>query len=122
MKRIVCACAITAALTCASTLLAVRLAATAQPAPPVLIENSRVRVTQLVYQPGVARPRGTRPTGQVIVFLDDCRYERTDPVSGAKSVRVRKSGDVIWHSKGEDAPVLVNAGAAPYRTVLIELK
>ena len=34
----------------------------------------------------------------------------------------RKSGDVIWHDKGEDAPQLTNAGAKPYRTVVIELK
>jgi len=122
MKRIAFACAMTALLTFTTTLLAVRLAATAQPAPTALIENSRVRVTQLVYEPGVSRPRGTRPTDQVIVFLDDCRYQRTDPVTGVKSVRVRKSGDVIWHSKGEDAPILVNAGTEPYRTILIELK
>ena len=122
MSRTTISCAITAVLACASTLIAVRLTATAQPAPPALIENGRVRVTQLAYQPGVARPRGIRPADQVIVFLDDCRYERTDPVRGEKTVRVRKSGDVIWHSKGEDAPVLVNAGAAPYRTVLIDLK
>jgi len=122
MSRTTISCAITAVLACASTLIAVRLTATAQPAPPALIENGRVRVTQLAYQPGVARPRGIRPADQVIVFLDDCRYERTDPVRGEKTVRVRKSGDVIWHSKGEDAPVLVNAGTEPYRTILIELK
>jgi hypothetical protein len=36
-------------------------------------------------------------------------------------VRERKSGDVIWHDKGEDAPRLTNAGK-PYRTLVIELK
>ena len=56
------------------------------------------------------------------MFLDDCRYERTDPASGEKTVRERKSGDVIWHSKGEDAPLLVNAGEKAYRTLVIELK
>jgi hypothetical protein len=29
---------------------------------------------------------------------------------------------VIWHDKGEDAPVLVNLGTKPYRTLVIELK
>ena len=50
------------------------------------------------------------------------RYERTDPSNGEKTVRERKSGDVIWHSKGEDAPLLVNAGEKAYRTLVIELK
>ena len=69
-----------------------------------------------------ARERGIRPHDQVIVFLDDCQYERTDPQTGAKTIRTRKSGDVIWHSKGEDAPRLVNSGTRPYRTMVIELK
>ena len=58
----------------------------------------------------------------MIVFLDDCKYQRIDSKTGEKTVRERKSGDVIWHDKGEDAPVLINAGAKPYRTLLIELK
>jgi hypothetical protein len=63
-----------------------------------------------------------RAHDQVIVFLDDCRYERTDPQTGEKTIRERKSGDVIWHAKGEDAPRLVNAGNKAYRTVVVELK
>jgi hypothetical protein len=88
----------------------------------VKLENQRVRVTELTHPPGVPRPRGVRRTDQVIVFLDDCRYERTDPATGEKTVRERKSGDVIWHSQGEDAPQLVNVGPVAYRTLLIELK
>ncbi len=88
----------------------------------VKLENAKVRVTEVTSAPGAARERGVRPHDQVIVFLDDCRYERTDPQTGAKTVRTRKSGDVIWHDKGEAAPLLVNAGAKPYRTLVIELK
>ena len=58
----------------------------------------------------------------MIVFLDDCRYERVDPESGQKTIRERKSGDVIWHDKGEDAPQLTNQGKKPYRTIVVELK
>ena len=50
---------------------------------------------------------------QVIVFLDDCRYERLDPQTGQKTIRERKSGDVIWHDKGEDAPQLTNRARSP---------
>jgi hypothetical protein len=88
----------------------------------VKLENARVRVTEITAAPGSVRERHIRPGDQVIVFLDDCRYERTDSATGAKTAQERKAGDVIWHNKGEDAPVLVNAGAKPYRTLVIELK
>ena len=86
------------------------------------LENVRVKVTEVTYSPGVPRTRYIRPTDQVIVFLDDCRYERVDSKTGEKTVRERKSGDVIWHDRGEDAPQLTNVGTKPYRTLVIELK
>jgi hypothetical protein len=88
----------------------------------VKLDNRRVKVSAVTYGPGVARERYIRPTDQVIVFLDDSKYQRTDSKTGEKTVRERKSGDVIWHDKGEDAPVLVNLGSKPYRTLVIELK
>ena len=88
----------------------------------VKLENARVRVTQLDYEPGKPREKSIRPADQVIVFLDDSRYQRIDPDSGAKEVRTRKSGDVIWHNKGEVAPVLTNLNRKTYRTLVIELK
>ncbi len=88
----------------------------------VKLENARVRVTQLDYDPGKPREKSIRPADQVIVFLDDSRYQRIDPDTGAKEVRTRKSGDVIWHNKGEVAPVLTNLNKKTYRTLVIELK
>lgn len=88
----------------------------------VRLENARAKVTEITCAPGVTRPRYTRPADQIIVFLDDCKYERTDSVTHRKEIQQRKSGDVIWHNKGDDAPVLVNIGSKPYRTMLIELK
>ena len=67
------------------------------------------------------RERHTRQTDQVSVFLDDCEYQRIDSATGEKTVRRRKSGEVIWHDKGEDAPVLTNQGGKAYRTLLIEM-
>ena len=92
------------------------------PATAVKLENAKVHVTEVSYPPGVPRPRGIRQHDQVIVFLDDCRYERTDSVTREKTMRERKSGEVIWHDKGEDAPQLINRGAKTYRTIVIELK
>lgn len=87
----------------------------------LLLENKRVKVTEVIYEPGVLRERYIRPTDQIIVFLDDCRYERIDSKTGEKTVRVRKSGEVIWHDRGEDAPRLTNLGTRPYRTLVVEL-
>ena len=56
------------------------------------------------------------------MFLDESRYERTDSKTKEKLIRERKPGEVLWHDKGEDAPVLVNLGKKPYRTLVIELK
>ena len=86
------------------------------------LENAKVKITEVLYKPGVPRERYTRPTDQVIVFLDDCKYQRIDSTTHEKTVRERKAGEVIWHDKGEDAPVLINLGQKPYRTLVIELK
>jgi len=88
----------------------------------VKLDNARVLVTEVNSPPGAVRERGIRAHDQVIVFLDDCLYERTDPKTGAKTIQERKSGDAIWHTQGEDAPQLVNKGAKPYRTIVVELK
>jgi hypothetical protein len=86
------------------------------------LRNARVTVTELDYEPGKPRAKSIRPADQVIVFLDDSRYERIDPDTGAKEIRTRKSGDVIWHNKGEVAPVLTNLDSKTYRTLVVELK
>ena len=86
------------------------------------LENVRVKVSEIVYEPGVPRNRHIRASDQVIVFLEDCKYQRIDSKTGEKTVRERKAGDVIYHDRGEDAPVLINAGTKAYRTLLIELK
>jgi hypothetical protein len=91
-------------------------------ATTIKLDNVRVKVLEVVYEPGVPRDRYLRPTDQVIVFLDDCRYQRVDSKTGEKTVRERKAGDVIYHDRGEDAPVLINLGTKPYRTLTIELK
>ena len=118
MKRV----ALTAIISSGLTLLAVFASGFASLPTEVKLENSRVKVSQVLYQPGVARERYIRPTDQVIVFLDDCKYERTDSKTGEKAIRERKSGEVIWHDKGEDAPRLINIGSKPYRTLVLELK
>jgi hypothetical protein len=116
---------ITAAVSAALTILALTTlgwAPQAHSPGDAKLENTRIRVSQIDYAPNQPRPRYTRPTDQVIVFLDDCRYQRADSQTGAKEIREHKSGDVIWHNKGEDAPVLTNVGTKAYRTLVIEVK
>lgn len=103
-------------------LLAAYAAGRADVSRSVKLENARIRVTELDYAPGKPREKSIRAADQAIVFLDDSRYERIDPDTGAKEIRTRKSGDVIWHNKGEAAPVLTNLGKKTYRTIVIELK
>ncbi len=91
-------------------------------AKKILLNNVRVKVTEVTYEPGVPRDRYLRPTDQVIVFIDDCEYERKDSKTGEKTTRKRKAGEIIWHDRSEDAPVLTNKGSKAYRTLVIELK
>jgi hypothetical protein len=121
MRKLILTAALSAALTVLS-LLSLGWAPQAQSPGESKLENARVRVSEIDYAPGKPRPRYTRPTDQVIVFLDQSRYQRVDSQSGAKEIREHKSGDVIWHNKGEDAPVLTNMGDKPYRTLVIEVK
>jgi hypothetical protein len=114
--------AATALLSSSITALALWASGMANLPSTVKLENQRVKVTEVTYDPGVARDRYIRPTDQLIVFLDNCKYERIDSTTHEKTVRERKSGDVIWHNKGEDAPVLTNLDAKPYRTLVVELK
>ena len=119
MKRLV----LTAILSSAITLLAVYAASAAGTITrTVKLEKPRVTVTEVNHPPGVPREPYVRPTDQVIVFLDDCAYDRVDAATGQKTRVNRKSGEVIWHDKGENAPTLINAGSKPYRTLVVALK
>src|SRR5215475_11422618 len=113
---------VTALLSSSLTVLALWASGMANLPSAVKLENQRVKVSEVTYNPGVARERYIRPTDQLIIFLDNCKYERIDSVTHEKTVWERKSGDVIWHNKGEDAPVLTNLDSKPYRTLVVELK
>ena len=87
----------------------------------ILTENPRARVTEVLYKPGVRRESCVRATDQLVVFLDDCTFDRIDAETGVVLHRARNSGEVLWHAKGEVAPVLVNTGTRMFRTLLVEL-
>ena len=119
MKKIV----LTALLSSAATVVLLRaLPAGGGISQTTKLDKPRVTVTEVTAQPASSREPYVRPSDQVIVFLDDCTYDRVDPQTKQRARAHRKSGDVIWHDKGEQAPELINAGSKPYRTLVIALK
>jgi hypothetical protein len=88
----------------------------------ILADNPRARVAEVSFEPGVRRESYVRPTDQIVVFLDDCAFDAIDAGTAAIRHIVRRSGEIVWHEKGELAPVLINTGERRYRTLLIELK
>ena len=91
------------------------------PATRRLLDNKRIEVTEVTLAPSARREAYTRPTDQLIVFLDEARYQAID-ASGKIEDRKRAVGDIVWHDKGDAAPVLVNTGAKPYRNLVIAFK
>jgi hypothetical protein len=85
-----------------------------------VLENARITVTEVAMAPGARRETYTRPTDQLIVFIDEADYEATDQAGTQK--KHRGAGDVVWHNKGESAPLLVNKGSKPYRNLVIGFK
>lgn len=86
-----------------------------------LLDNQRVIVTEMTTLPDARREPYTRPTDQIIVFLDEADYSATD-AAGQKQIKHRAAGEIVWHNKGEAAPLLVNTGKKPYRNLVIALK
>ena len=104
-------------LACAVSFYAGRQSA---PTMSVKLDNARVTVTESLTPAGGRRDAYTRPTDQIIVFVDEANYESVES-SGQGTLRHRMPGEIVWHSKGEAAPVLVNKGKA-YRNLVIALK
>lgn len=92
-----------------------------KPQAKLLLDNQRVTVTEMTTLPNARRAPYTRPTDQIIVFLDEADYSATD-AAGQKQVKHRAAGEIVWHNKGEAAPLLVNTGKKPYRNLVIALK
>lgn len=88
----------------------------------ILLENEKVRVVERLIPPDGVRGRHEREFDQVIVFIIDCTYERVDPETGEKTVRHRQAGDTIWHSKGEQAPELINRSGKTMHSIIVNLK
>jgi len=101
--------------------ISARSSALKTPSIKTILENSKVLVTEVVFEKAAQRPTHTRPNDQVIVFLNDAQYEVVYP-DGRKESKTRKAGETIWHNRGDIAPTLTNTGSNSYRTIVINLK
>lgn len=96
-----------------------RTASAAETTPKVLLENTRVRVRQVQFEPGVKRGPHTHPYAHVGVILDAGTLEFIE--NGKSEKRTFKAGDVGWRDANVTHEV-VNAGDAPMRIIEVELK
>jgi hypothetical protein len=87
----------------------------------VVFDNARVTVKEVTMAPGASRPPRTRPTDEVVLFPEESHYQAID-AAGKKQPRDRAPGAVVFHTKGELAPTLVNTSAKPVHYFSIGLK
>jgi hypothetical protein len=120
-KRVLWAALIFAAGISTGLALAGRLALGDAAQTKVVLDNQRVTVTEVTVAPQGRREPYARPSDQIIVFVDEAEYEATD-AEGKKQTKRRRPGEIVWHHKGEAAPLLVNVGQRPYRSLVIALK
>jgi quercetin dioxygenase-like cupin family protein len=86
----------------------------------VLLENDRVRVRRLVFQPGVRPGNHTHRWAHVGIILDDGSLGFVE--QGKKDETVNfESGDAGWRDANVTHEVF-NAGKNPIRVVEVELK
>jgi quercetin dioxygenase-like cupin family protein len=84
----------------------------------VLFENDRVRVLDVLHQPGGKEPMHSHPA-YVAYYLGATTMKVTSP-DGKTVVKDRKAGEVVW---GEPVTHAVeNVGTTEFHVLIIELK
>jgi hypothetical protein len=109
----------TAGLLAGRTLFAVPGAKEAE--VKVVFENPRVAVREITIGAGAQRSPRVRETDEVVLFCEESHY-RAVTAEGKREPRDRKAGTVVFHSKGEQAPTLVNEGKKPVHYFSLSLK
>lgn len=84
----------------------------------VVVDNDKVRVLRINYEPGEESVMHTHPEG-VVVFMSDTKGKMKTE-SGESMDMVMKKGDVIWTEQAKHQPK--NAGNDPFEVIQIELK
>jgi quercetin dioxygenase-like cupin family protein len=89
------------------------------PAQKLLMKNRRVRVWEMVLQPGETYPRHQHRHPYLSIMLEDATVLLTDAQGREERLKVRK-GDVVWRAPPEDHSVR-NVGRTKFRNRLVEL-
>lgn len=87
--------------------------------PSVLWENERVRVREVILQPGVAYPEHTHDLPHVGVIIKGGTLEFTE--QGKKDQVSFKAGDAGWRDAGVTHSI-TNLSPTPVHVVEVELK
>ena len=89
------------------------------PAQKLLVRNRRVKVWEMVLEPGEVYPLHRHRHPYLSIMLEDASVVMTDSRGRAEPLKVRK-GDVVWRSRPE-AHSVRNVGPTRFRNRLVEL-
>jgi len=91
------------------------------PLTKTLLENGKVLVREVIYEKDSRRPRMSDKmiSNHILGLMPTMKW--LTPTERRRLAH-RKAGEVIWHSRGETAPNLINRGDLTYRTIVVNLK
>lgn len=89
----------------------------------LLFENERVRVWDLRLAPGESTGLHRHEHDYLYIVIGDGRLQAADAAGNRGEPRDMKDGDVRFNAiEGEAVHEAFNAGAGPWRNVIVELK
>lgn len=86
-----------------------------------LFEDERLRVWEIVLEPGEEAPLHTHQLDYVTVVIEGGTVARSN-ADGTVDVFERQPGDIMRRREGSDTHSLKNIGTTRFRNVIFELK
>jgi quercetin dioxygenase-like cupin family protein len=84
-----------------------------------LLDNERVRVSEIKFNPGDKAPMHTHPYDHALYVLEGGTLTLTYP-DGKSNVMTAKTGETMW--LGKETHEAVNTGTTTFRATVTELK
>jgi len=89
----------------------------------LLFENERVRVWDLCLEPGEGTGLHRHENDYLYVVIGDGVLQRVDPDGTRVEPKPMSDGQVVFRAVNDDCVhEAVNAGEAPWRNIVVELK
>jgi quercetin dioxygenase-like cupin family protein len=85
----------------------------------VLVENDRVRVMEIVLNPGETAPMHNHPNGHIVYIVNDAKFKLEFPDGKSTEIDL-KGGNAIMMDAGPHETT--NVGATVGRNLVVELK